>query len=211
MEGSKRPATTRPPKSAPYAQGAWASAFAPRAAGERRYWLIKSEPDVFSFDALQAAPGATTHWDGVRNTGARNFLRDGMKTGDLVLYYHSNADPPSIVGIAEVVREGYPDPSAFDPASEYYDADSDPAHPAWFMVDVRAVAPLARPVSLQTIKDHASLRTMALVRVGRLSVVPVEPHEWDAVLALSGTRLDDDQRMPPASAANGRGQARGRR
>ena len=168
----------------PYEQGAWAFAFT-RAAGERRYWLIKSEPDVFSFSDLTAAPKRTTCWDSVRNSSARNFLRDGMKRGDLCFYYHSNADPSAIVGICEVVREGYPDPTSWDPAHDYFDPKSDPAHPTWFMVDVQAVRPLTRAVSLNEIKAEPRLAEMALVRTGRLSVVPVLAHEWETVIAMS--------------------------
>ncbi|QJR38315.1 EVE domain-containing protein [Gemmatimonas groenlandica] len=153
-----------------------------------RYWLIKSEPDVFSFDDLLAAPKQTTCWDSVRNSSARNFLRDGMKKGDLAFYYHSNAEPSAIVGICEVVREGYPDHTALDPSHDYYDADSNAATPTWFMVDVKAVKKLANPVGLPEIKNSAALSEMALVKVGRLSVVPVRPNEWETVIAMSEGR-----------------------
>jgi predicted RNA-binding protein with PUA-like domain len=176
------------PQSAPYAEGKWASAFAPRRRGERRFWLVKSEPASFSFDDLLAAEGRTTCWDGVRNTAARNFLRDGMKKGDRVFFYHSMADPPSIVGICEVVREGYPDASAFDRKSEYHDPASDKGHPTWFMVDVKAVKKLARAVTLHEIKANPALAEMALLRVSRLSVVPVSAGEWQEILEMSGTR-----------------------
>jgi predicted RNA-binding protein with PUA-like domain len=178
---AKKPA----PQSMPYEKGAWAAAFSARAPGEKRYWLIKSEPDVFSFDDLLAAPKQTTCWDSVRNSSARNFLRDGMKKGDLAFYYHSNADPSAIVGICEVVREGYPDPTALDPAHDYYDAASNADTPTWFMVDVKAVKALTTPVALPEIKNSAALSEMALVKVGRLSVVPVRPDEWETVLAMS--------------------------
>jgi predicted RNA-binding protein with PUA-like domain len=156
-----------------------------RAKGERRYWLVKSEPDVFSFDDLEAAPKRTTCWDSVRNTGARNFLRDGMKLGDLVFYYHSNAEPSAIVGICEVVREGYPDHTAWDAKHAYYDESSDPQMPTWFMVDVKAVRKLKRAVTLPEIKAEPALSDMSLIRVGRLSVVPVTEAEWNAVIAMS--------------------------
>ena len=172
------------PQSKPYAEGKWAAEFT-RAKGERRNWLMKSEPDAFSFDDLLAANNKTTHWDGVRNTGARNFLRDALKKGDRVLYYHSNADPSAIVGTAEVVKEGYPDDSAFDPKSDYYDAASDPENPMWYMVDVRAVKKLANPVTLADIKASATLTNMALIRVSRLAVVPVTDAEWDVVMKMS--------------------------
>jgi predicted RNA-binding protein with PUA-like domain len=175
----------KPPQSAPYADGKWASAFAPRAPGERRYWLVKSEADVFSWSDLMAAPKRTTCWDSVRNTAARNFLRDGMQLGDHVFYYHSMAEPSAIVGIAEVVRTGYPDYTAFDPKHPYFDPTSDAAAPTWYMVDLRAVVPLVRPVTLPELKADAALASMALLRVGRLSVVPVTAEEWARVLAMS--------------------------
>jgi len=158
------------PNAPDYEKGKWAAAFAPRKAGERRYWLVKSEPDVFSFDDLLAAPKKTTHWDGVRNHAARNFLKDGMRKGDRVFFYHSMANPQAIVGICEVVREGYPDASADDPQ--------------WYAVDLRAVARLARPVTLAEIKARPELADMALVRVGRLSVTPVTPAEWETIVAM---------------------------
>ena len=179
---AKKPA--KKPQSLPYAQGKWAHAFAPRGKGERRYWLVKSEPELFSLDDLLAAPKQTTGWDCVRNTSARNFLRDGMKLGDLAFYYHSNAEPSAIVGICEVVREGYADQSAFDTTHEYFDASSNPDAPTWFMVDVRGVSKFARPVTLPEIKAHPALSQMALVKVGRLSVVPVSASEWELVVAL---------------------------
>lgn len=176
--------TKKAPQSMPYAQGKWADVFE-RSPGERRNWLIKSEPDVFSFDDLLAAPRRTTSWDSVRNTGARNFLRDGMQKGDRVFYYHSNATPSAIVGTCTVVRAGYPDHTAFDATHDYFDPDSDPETPTWFMVDVKADAALPRAVSLAEIKAEPALSDMALVRVSRLSVVPVSDDEWDTVMAMS--------------------------
>ncbi len=180
-----KPAAKKPPQSMPYELGKWAHAFAARAPGETRYWLVKSEPDVFAFADLQAAPDQTTCWDSVRNTAARNFMRDGMKRGDLVFYYHSNAEPSAIVGICEVVREGYPDLTALDPAHPYFDPESVAATPTWYMVDVKAVEPLARPVPLPELKEREELRDMALIKVGRLSVVPVRAAEWAVVLRMS--------------------------
>jgi hypothetical protein len=186
----KAPAAKAPakkaPKSMPYEQGAWAHVFAPRAPGERRYWLIKSEPDVFSFEDLEQAPKQTTCWDSVRNSSARNFMRDGMKNGDLAFYYHSNAEPSGIVGICEIVREGYPDHTAWDPAHDYFDEKSDPDMPTWFMVDVKAVKSFRTMVTLPQIKDDPALANMALIKVGRLSVVPVTPDEWQYVCVLGG-------------------------
>lgn len=186
-----------PAKTPDYAQGKWADAFAPRKRGERRYWLVKSEPDVFSFDDLLHAPDRTTCWDGVRNHAARNFLRDGMKLGDHVFYYHSMADPQAIVGICEVVREGYPDHTARDAASDYHDPAATADDPRWYMVDVRAVERLPRPVTLAEIKRRPDLAEMALVRVSRLSVVPVTPAEWETVVAMAA----DQGASAPASAA----------
>ena len=173
------------PQPASYEQGKWAAAFAPRARGEKRYWLVKSEPETFSFDDLWAAKERTTFWNGVRNMAARNFLRDGMKKGDQVFFYHSMTNPSAIVGICEVVREGYPDSTAFDKKSEYYDEDGDPANPAWFMVDLKAVKRLANPVSLHRITATPALANMSLVRISRLSVVPVTADEWETILELS--------------------------
>ena len=175
------------PKASPnYDTGKWAAAFAPRAAGERRYWLVKSEPEVFSFDDLLGAPKKTTYWDGVRNFAARNFLRDGMKRGDRVFFYHSMSDAQAIVGICEVVREGYPDHTALDPKHPHYDADSDPDDPTWYMVDLRAVKRLPRAVTLPELKQRPELANMALLRVGRLSVSPVTADEWATVCAMGG-------------------------
>jgi predicted RNA-binding protein with PUA-like domain len=167
--------------------GAWAHVFRPRAPGERRYWLVKSEPSTFSFDDLRAAAGQTTQWDGVRNFVARNFMRDGMKVGDQVFFYHSSVNPQAIVGICEVAREAYPDSTAFDKAHHGYDADADPDDPTWFMVDLRAVAPLARPVTLPEIKAKPELAGMVLLRIGRLSVTPVTADEWKTINEYSGS------------------------
>ena len=174
------------PKSAPYSEGKWAEALAPRAPGERRYWLVKSEPAVFSFDDLLRAPNRTTTWDGVRNFAARNFLRDGMKLGDRVFFYHSMVDPQAIAGICEVVREGYPDFTATDKKHPHFDAASNPDAPPWFMVDVRAVAQSTRPVTLPEIKARKELQDMALLRIGRLSVTPVREREWSTIIAMAG-------------------------
>lgn len=183
---AKKAAPKKAPKSMPYEQGAWAHVFAPRAPGERRYWLIKSEPEVFSYEDLERAPQQTTCWDSVRNSSARNFMRDGMKRGDLAFYYHSNAEPSGIVGICEIVREGYPDHTSWDPTHDYFDPKSDPEVPTWFMVDVKAVKPFQRIVALPEIKSDPALAEMALVKVGRLSVVPVTPAEWAHICALGG-------------------------
>ena len=175
--------TARPPGAG--AESPWAAVFAPRVAGERRYWLVKSEPTTFSFDDLLGAPGKVTGWDGVRNLAARNFMRDGMKLGDGVFFYHSSTNPQAIVGICEVVREGYPDPTALDRKHPQFDEDSDPDAPRWFMVDLRAVRRLTRPVTLSEIKSRRDLAHMALVRIGRLSVTPVTSTEWETICAMA--------------------------
>ena len=180
--GSRPPAAV--PTTAPYSEGKWAEWFT-RAPGERRYWLVKSEPAAFSFDDLLRAPAKTTCWDGVRNFAARNFLRDGMKLGDRVFFYHSMAEPQHIAGICEVVREGYPDHTALDAKHEHFDPESNPGAPQWFMVDLRAVAQFTRPVTLPAIKARNELAEMALLRIGRLSVTPVREREWNVILAMA--------------------------
>lgn len=151
------------------------------------HWLFKSEPESFSYADLVASPDQTTGWDGVRNYQARNFLRDQIKVGDLVFYYHSNADPAAIAGIAEVVEAGHPDPSAFNPDSKYYDPKSDPKKPIWYQVKIRAVRPIEPPLGLPQLREVAALADMELLRKGsRLSVQPVTPAEWKAILGLAG-------------------------
>ena len=150
-------------------------------------WLMKSEPEVFSIDDLKALGPAGTPWDGVRNYQARNMMRDEMRIGDGVLFYHSNCAEPAVVGVAEVASAPYPDPSAFDPHSEYHDPGGDPANPRWVLVDVRYVRHLARPVTLAELKPHAggALAGLPLVRRGnRLSVMPVTPAQWAFILGL---------------------------
>ena len=149
------------------------------------YWLFKSEPDVFGIDHLAAKPNATEHWDGVRNYQARNFMR-AMQVGDQAFFYHSNCDPPGIVGIVEVVREAYPDHSAWNPESKYFDPASSPDKPRWFMVDVRLVRKLPRLVSLAELRDNPALVEMPLVRRGnRLSVMPVSAQAWGVILDMA--------------------------
>ena len=146
---------------------------------------MKSEPAEFSIDALQSMPDQTEHWDGVRNYQARNMMRDQMKTGDLVFFYHSNCQTPGIVGIMEVVREGYPDFTAFDKHDKHYDPKSDPDNPRWYMVDVRFVSRLKRTITLTELKGYPELEAMPLLRRGnRLSIMPVTRQQWDFILSL---------------------------
>jgi predicted RNA-binding protein with PUA-like domain len=149
-----------------------------------RYWLMKSEPDVFGIDDLAARPRQTEHWDGVRNYQARNFMRE-MKLGDRIFFYHSNAQPPGIVGIAEVAREAYPDFTAWDPESNYFDPKSTPDNPRWFMVDVRFVRKFEHIVTLDELRANPKLADMPLVRRGnRLSVMPVTAEQWERILKM---------------------------
>jgi predicted RNA-binding protein with PUA-like domain len=151
------------------------------------YWLMKSEPDAFGIDDLAACPEQTEPWDGVRNYQARNMMRDQMKPGDQVFFYHSNCTPPGIVGIAEVAKAAYPDHTAFDPDAKYFDPKSNPENPRWFMVDVRYVRHLKRTITLTELKEHAdgALADMPLVRRGnRLSIMPVTPAQWAFILGL---------------------------
>lgn len=153
----------------------------------RKHWLVKSEPETFSFDDLLAAPGKRTAWDGVRNHQAKLYLRDQMSVGDGVLFYHSSADPPGVAGVARVARAGYPDPTQFDPRSEHHDPKSQKSEPTWYQVDVQAVAAMPRFVPLEALRARPELRGMLLLQRGqRLSVMPVAPAEWKAVLALGG-------------------------
>lgn len=152
-----------------------------------RYWLMKSEPGCFSIDDLAQAPQQTSPWDGVRNYQARNLLRDEIRAGDGVLFYHSSCADPAIVGLAEVVRGGYPDHTAQDPRSDHYDPKSSPANPIWYMVDVRLRARLPRPLTRTELGDHPILAGMHVMRRGsRLSVQPVTAEEWQAILTLAG-------------------------
>jgi predicted RNA-binding protein with PUA-like domain len=149
------------------------------------YWLMKSEPDAFGIDDLKNRPKQTEHWDGVRNYQARNMMRDDMKLGNQVFFYHSNCETPGIVGIMEVVKEGYPDFLAFDPDDVHFDPKSDPAKPTWMMVDIKYVRSLSRIISLRELKQKQELADLALVRRGnRLSIMPVNKDQWDFILSL---------------------------
>lgn len=150
------------------------------------YWLIKSEPDVFGLDDLKKAPGQKTAWEGVRNYQARNYMRDDMRVGDLAFFYHSNAKPPGIAGIAEVVSKPYADPSQFLSNNHYFDADSKPDAPRWLLVDFRYKQHLSRFLPLQELKEQLELDGMVLLRKGsRLSISPVEKRHWDYIVHLS--------------------------
>ena len=153
---------------------------------ERRYWLLKSEPSAYSFGDLLKERDRTAEWDGVRNFQARNTLRDEMKLGDGVLFYHSNTKPTAVVGTATVVREGYPDDTAWDPESDHPDPKSTPEDPVWYMVDIKAEAEFERPVTLEEIKAHPRLGNMVLVKRSRLSVQPVTFDEWRTIVELGG-------------------------
>jgi len=149
----------------------------------RQYWLMKSEPDVYSIDDLER--DGSTMWDGVRNYRARNNMR-AMKVDDEVLYYHSNQNPPAIVGVARVIREAYPDPTQFDRKSKYHDEKSDPEDPRWSLVDIEFVAKLPHPVGLDEVKAEKALAGMELVRYGRLSVQSVRREEFVRVRRMGG-------------------------
>ena len=153
------------------------------------YWLMKSEPSVFGIEDLAAQPNATDHWDGVRNYQARNFMRDQMRLGDEVFFYHSNCREPGIVGIACIAREAYPDHTALDPDSPYFDPKSDPDNPRWFMVDIQLVRRLARTITLTEIKSHAdALEGLPLIKKGnRLSVMPVDEAHWRYIVGLEAS------------------------
>jgi len=150
------------------------------------YWLLKSEPVAFSIDDLSNCPGQKDHWDGIRNYQARNFMRDDMRKGDLALFYHSSCPEPGVAGICEIVSEPYPDHTAFDPSSKYFDAGSDPENPRWVMVDVKFRRKTKRLIGLQEIKQHADrLEGLPLIRKGnRLSIMPVKKAHWDLILSL---------------------------
>ncbi|PLY09996.1 MAG: EVE domain-containing protein [Desulfuromonas sp.] len=153
----------------------------------RRFWLMKSEPNCFSLEDLKQSPGGITPWDGVRNFQARNLLRDEIKPGDGVLFYHSNIPKPAIVGVARVVRGGYPDHTALDPRQDHFDPRASEEKPIWYMVDVQYVAPLKAPLNRDDLRRHPDLVGMGVLKKGnRLSVQPVTEQEWKTVLAIGG-------------------------
>ena len=148
------------------------------------YWLVKSEPSAYSIEDLKAA--GTDHWDGIRNYQARNLMRDEMKAGDGVLFYHSASKVPAVVGTAVVVREAYPDDTAWSPESKYFDPKSSPENPRWVMVDIRFEEEFAQPLGLAELRENPKLKDMVLLRKGmRLSIQPVTRQEFEAVLAMA--------------------------
>jgi predicted RNA-binding protein with PUA-like domain len=153
-----------------------------------RHWLMKSEPDVFGIDDLAKSPRKTTHWDGVRNFQARNFMRDEMRRGDLAFFYHSNCAEPGIAGIVKIVKQGYADHTAFDAADPHFDPDSDPQKPRWYMVDVQLQRKFRSTITLATMREHenGALQGLALLQRGsRLSVTPVSAAHWKFILSLA--------------------------
>jgi predicted RNA-binding protein with PUA-like domain len=154
-----------------------------------RYWLMKSEPNVFSIDDLAAAKEQTTRWDGVRNYQARNLLRHDISVGDGVIFYHSSADPPAAAGTAKVVRAGYPDPTQFDPRDGHFDRDSQRDDPRWFSVDITFDSKFTRPVTLPELRAAPALKDMVLLRRGsRLSVQPVTTAEWKQIVKMGARK-----------------------
>lgn len=148
-----------------------------------QYWLLKSEPSVFSIEDLEKAKNKTTFWDGVRNYQARNFMRDSMKKGDQAFFYHSNANPPAIAGVVEIVKEGYPDHTAFDKKDEHFDPKSKKENPTWYMVDIKHLKTFKQALSLEELKEMPELKNMVLLQKGsRLSVQPVSKKEWEAIM-----------------------------
>jgi len=147
------------------------------------YWLMKSEPDAYSIDDLKR--DRREPWDGIRNYQARNMMRDDMKIGDKVFFYHSNCKEVGVVGVMKVASKPYPDPTQFDPESNYYDPKSNPDDPRWCLVDVAYVKKLKRTISLAEIKAHPGLDDMILVRRGnRLSIMPVNEEHWNLILGM---------------------------
>ena len=152
---------------------------------EQKYWLFKSEPTAYSFSDLLSEPDHTAEWDGVRNYQVRNWMRDEMKVGDGVLFYHSSATPMVVMGTARIVKESYPDPTAWDPGDKHFDPRSTPDNPVWLMVDIQAEQEFSRPITLQEIKAHPKLQNMMVARRGmRFSIMPVTKEEWDEILSL---------------------------
>jgi len=154
---------------------------------DKRYWLFKSEPTAYSYADLQGEADGFAEWDGVRNYQARNLMRDEMKTGDGILFYHSSADPMAVIGTAKIVKDAYPDFTAWDPQDKHYDPKSTPSNTVWMMVDIKADQEFATPVTLQELKANPKLQNMMVTRKGmRLSVQPVTAEQWAEVLSMGG-------------------------
>ena len=152
----------------------------------KQYWLMKSEPNTFSIEHLKSMPKQTEHWDGVRNYQARNYMRDDMAPGDEIFFYHSNCECPGIVGIATVASTAYPDHTAFDPNSQYFDPKSSADNPRWYMVDVKYKKKFKHTITLAELKLHPKLQDLPLVRKGnRLSIMPISKSHWDIILKIS--------------------------
>ena len=154
----------------------------------RKYWLFKSEPTVYSFQDLMGEEDRIAEWDGVRNYQARNFMRDDMKVGDGILFYHTGG-VTSVVGTGRIAREAYPDHTGWDPKDKHYDPKSNPDNPIWFMVDIQGETELSRPVPLKEIKENPMLQDMTLVKASRLSVQPVGEKEFEEIVALGSDAL----------------------
>ena len=153
---------------------------------ERKYWLMKSEPDVFGIDDMEKA--GVEPWDGIRNYAARNYMKPEMKIGDKVFFYHSNAKPMAIVGTMEVASEPYPDPTQFDPKAKYFDPKSKESDPKWHLVDVRFVQKFEHPVTREAMKEESALDNMELFRLSRLSITPVREEEWNKIMEMAGVK-----------------------
>ncbi len=159
---------------------------------KRQYWLMKSEPDEFGIDDLASRKNQTTYWEGIRNYQARNFMRDDMKVGDHIFFYHSRANPLAIVGTMRVASEPYPDPSQFNPDSKYFDEKATEEKPRWFLVDVQLIKKFDKPVLRDDIKNEAELADMMLIKKGsRLSIQPVTEQEWKKVHNMAGEPLPE--------------------
>jgi len=153
---------------------------------DKRYWLMKSEPDVFGIDHMEKA--GVEPWDGIRNYAARNYMRDEMQIGDKVFFYHSNAKPMAIVGTMEVASEPYPDPTQFDPKAKYFDAKSKESDPKWHLVDVKFIQKFKTPVTREAMKEESALDDMELFRLSRLSITPVREAEWKKIIEMAGAK-----------------------
>lgn len=152
-----------------------------------KYWLMKSEADCYPIEYLEKEKNKTTYWDGVRNYQARNFMRDEMKIGDKVIFYHSNGNPSGAAGICEVVKEAYPDFTAFDPENPHYDPKSKKDNPAWMMVDIKLVKKFKNFVSIDSMRQNKKLQKMQLLKRGnRLSVMPITKEEFDEIVKMGG-------------------------